>query len=278
MCSPATSNGKAETIAKWSAICLAIIYTCGLLIDNINLSRYGIFERDLVRVQYAATGFCFLFFLIAPGLIFIIPAGIGALWTGKQNCLAFLGKSAVLVGIGLWFVRIFAHVFAEGREHWFHDSVGLYSATLFLFPVILLFIYLPIALFCLGSRDAWSTALVTVAVSVGVLATMMVYARDIHINIDKTFGGARPRIANLLLSPEGIRCANGYGIQSDTNSTIHQVMLIHENSDAFFFRVRVGGYKPQWEQPKNLGTRSYRFSKSCVVGVQYLVDKIHNVF
>lgn len=67
------SNNVIEIYSKIVLGIFGFLYICGILISRLHLSQYGIFEFNLLRIQYILIGFTYVFYLIAFPLIFYSP-------------------------------------------------------------------------------------------------------------------------------------------------------------------------------------------------------------
>ena len=63
-----------QNIATGSAVFLGITYVIGGLIVNLNLSRRGVVEYQVLKVKYLAVGMIFLFHFIGVVAFTSVPA------------------------------------------------------------------------------------------------------------------------------------------------------------------------------------------------------------
>lgn len=199
-----------QTIATGSAIVLGLTYIVGGLIVNINLTRRGLVEYQILKVKYLVVGIIFL--LQATGIFVFasLPAfGLLAFSVFNYNIFVYqavnvVSMLAAIVLLGVWSrYSVSSKSFVISWEFWFAMStIGAIFPMLVLMRQLLLFNQ---NLF--GSDPFW----VIITLQAVMTASLTFMAQIYHY---AAFYYGRPR-PNLVLDPIGIGLPTRVDLLSD---------------------------------------------------------------
>jgi len=93
-----------QNIATGGAVFLGIVYILGGLIVNLNLSRRGIVEYQILKVKYLAVGIIFMFHFLGALMFTIVPVVLFSLLTENPFSIEFLVVPSILAALMLLYV------------------------------------------------------------------------------------------------------------------------------------------------------------------------------
>lgn len=248
---------------------LGVLYIFGLIIVNIHLSFFGIFDNSFIKVQYILVGFIFSLFIAVPCLTFMLPIHLSL--KGKKSLLYL-----TLIPLGIYaFGMLWGLVFgAEGPGvfKFLWNAWKIYVSNRVIIPTILFFIYLPGLAVLAEIRNEkphffWKhISLRPIYVLLfGIFLSLVLYVGFIHREVDIAFGGGKFRNIDIILTESGIDVANKFGFTITNQGIIEKAKLIHENSQDYFLVA------PAWETGY---IKCLRLSKSLTLGAKHLSNHL----
>jgi hypothetical protein len=131
-----------QNIVTSGAAALGITYIVGGLIVNLNLTRRGLVEYQILKVKYLVVGIVFLLQSIGTFVFAALPAFGLLLWAGNIYFLQFINILSMLAAVSMLFIwsRYAASVksFVIGWKFWFIASAigGIFPMLVLLRQVI----------------------------------------------------------------------------------------------------------------------------------------------
>jgi hypothetical protein len=95
-----------QNTATGGAVILGVIYAFGGLIVNLNLTRRGIVEYQILQVKYLAVGLIFLFQFLGVALSTMVPVAL--LFLFSYNLLTIQLTSVVSILAALALLRVWS--------------------------------------------------------------------------------------------------------------------------------------------------------------------------
>jgi len=150
-----------QNIAAGSAVFLGITYVIGGLIVNLNLSRRGVVEYQVLKVKYLAVGMIFLMHFIGAALLTSIPAFLIFLYVRDFLLIqltSILSVSGCVVLLYVW-ARYPPNTKSFTGRLWFWIGQSVLAN---LYPMLILFyqLFTPRT-----SIEQWSNVILAVLVS-----------------------------------------------------------------------------------------------------------------
>src|SRR5215207_3420209 len=93
-----------QNIATGGAVFLGAVYIIGGLIVNLNLTRRGVVEYQILKVKFLAVGVIFLFQFLGVVIFAFIPVVLIATFTDDALVIQALSVPSILAALALLFV------------------------------------------------------------------------------------------------------------------------------------------------------------------------------
>ncbi|HLO31617.1 MAG TPA: hypothetical protein VK249_20865, partial [Anaerolineales bacterium] len=90
-----------QNVATVGAVILGIVYIIGGLIVNLNLTRRGVVEYQILKVKYLAVGMIFLVHFLGIVLFTIIPSALIASLSADDVIVQTLSIPSILAALAL---------------------------------------------------------------------------------------------------------------------------------------------------------------------------------
>jgi hypothetical protein len=218
-----------QNIAAGGAVFLGITYVIGGLIVNLNLSRRGVVEYQVLKVKYLAVGIIFLLHFIGVTLLTSVPAFFIFLYV--RNFFLIQLTSIISVLGCLVLLYIWARYPPNTKSHlgrlWFWAGQSILA---YLYPLLILF-YL---LFTPRTGLEWISNLI-LAVLVAALAIIAqiyhyssyYYGRPGGTGTFDPIGLGIPTRVHLLCDEKFAPALEALGLRLEKN-IIHNIYLIDE--------------------------------------------------
>jgi|GEM_PF-2216449 len=218
-----------QNIATGGAALLGITYLIGGLIVNLNLSRRGVVEYQVLKVKYLAVGMIFLFHLVGIVAVTSLPAFLVFIYVRNYVLIQFTSILSILGSLVLLYVwtRHPSNTKSAVGTAWFWAINAV--LTLF-FPMLMLFyeIFAPRG----GLERASNLILAVLVVALGVVAQIyhysaFYYGRPSSIRTLDPIGMGIPTRVNLLCDEKYASALSELGLPIQKN-IIRDVYLIDE--------------------------------------------------
>jgi hypothetical protein len=254
-----------QTIFSGSALVLSFTYIIGGLIVNLNLTRRGITEYQILKVKYLVVGLIFMLHSIGVFAFASIPAFFLLTLAGNRLIMQLLNIISMLAAVSL--IVIWAKVPKEtlsvlGRwGFWF-----AISAVGALFPLAVLIRQVLAPRF-----DVYAVVLMAQALMSGVLAFLaqiyhystFYYGRPKPTGALDPIGIGIPTSVQLACSENGAALLESLGVPTAEPGVTGDVLLIDETD-----RQYIIGLKPVQGQ-ESVQERTLKVSKEVVMAILY---------
>ena len=260
-----------QNTATGGAVILGVIYAFGGLIVNLNLTRRGIVEYQILQVKYLAVGLIFMFQFLGVALSTMVPVAL--LFLFSYNLLTIQLTSVVSILAALTLLRVWSRYppnttsFVGRWPFWFAMSV---LALLYPLFVLLSQVFLPIASF-------ESIPINILAVLTGALAILaqiyhyssFYYGRPTRTGALDPVGMGIPTRVNILCDKSLSPSLNELGLSVQKN-IIRGVYLIDETNDQYIISLE--------QVPGGDGNnQSYKINKSLVKIIMHTPDHMRRL-
>jgi hypothetical protein len=254
-----------QTIFSSSALILGFMYIIGGLIVNLNLTRRGITEYQILKVKYLVVGLIFLLQSIGIFVFASIPAFFLLAIAGNRLVVQLLNIASMLAAISLIVIwakvpKETASVFGQWRLWFFISAIGA------LFPMMILIRQVLAPMF-----DVYSVVLMAQALMSGVLA----FIAQIYHYSTFYYGSHKPKGAldpigigiptsvQLACGEDGVALLESLGVPITQSGVTDDVLLIDETDKQYIIGLeRVQGQEPVEE-------RTLKISKEMVKVILY---------
>jgi len=285
-----------EKFSKFSFLIAIILYIIGLIITNIYLSRFGIYDISLLQVQYILTGFVFLIFFLAPILGILFPfiiifkfskpffinndkrTSIIIVVFLSKLLLAILFSVTICLTLGL----LFSFLLSTTVDR---DSLNcLLNIRAILFFFISLSLGLIIIIYVAHSKNYLSkkfgknmlkyniilgNVIICVFAIFCFISILTLYPIGIHSHVHNAFSGGKPISAYLLISQNDISVIKSLGLSLDSKNYVLDTKIIHQTHSLIYLLP----------EKKDLGqTYSIAIPKEIVKGIIFFPDRIENSY
>jgi len=257
-----------QTILSGSALVLGFTYIVGGLIVNLNLTRRGITEYQILKVKYLVVGLIFLlhsigvFALGAIPAFFLLAVADNRLIVQLLNIISMLVASSLIV---IWakVPKDTASIFGQWRFWLFTSALGA------VFPMMILIRQILAPMF-----DVYSVVLMVQAVISAVLAFMaqiyhysvFYYGRPRPTGALDPIGIGIPTPVQLACDEDGIALLGSLGVPMTQSGVTGDVLLIDETDKQYIIGLKdVQGQEPVEE-------RTLKISKEMVQAILYKPD------
>ena len=262
-----------QTVFSGSALVLGFTYIIGGLIVNLNLTRRGITEYQILKVKYLVVGLIFLlqsigvFAFAAIPAFFLLAVADNRLAVQLLNIISMLAASSLIV---IWakVPKDTTSILSQWR-FWF-----LISAVGAVFPMMIL-----IRQVLVPMSDVYSVVLTVQGLMSGVLEFMaQIYHYSIfHYGRPKPRGALDP-IGIGIPTPVQLACdkdetalLESLGVPITQSGVTDDVLLIDETDTQYI----IGLKKVQGQKP--IGEKTLKISKEMVKAILYKPDYMREV-
>jgi len=260
-----------QNTATGGAVILGVIYVFGGLIVNLNLTRRGIVEYQILQVKYLAVGLIFLFQFLGVALSAMIPVTL--LFLFSYNLLTIRLTSVVSILAALTLLRVWSRYppnttsFMGRWPFWFGMSVLTLLYPMF---VLLSQTLLPITSFELIPINI-------LAVLTGLLAILaqiyhyssFYYGRPTRTGALDPVGMGIPTRVNILCDKSLSPSLRELGLSVQKN-IIRDVYLIDETNDQYII-------SPEQVPGGDGDNKSYKINKSLVKVIMHTPDHMRRL-
>jgi hypothetical protein len=260
-----------QNIATGSAVFLGITYVIGGLIVNLNLSRRGVVEYQVLKVKYLAVGMIFLFHFIGVVAFTSVPAFLIFLYVRDFFLIQLTSIISVLGSLVLLYVwsRYPPNTKSRKGTWWFWAGQSILSI---LYPMLILFYQL------FSPRTGLeSISNLILAVLVGGLAIIaqiyhyssFYYGRPAGSGVLDPIGLGIPTRVHLLCDEKFVPALAQLGLSIEKN-IIHNVYLIDETDVHYIVSKE--------QVPGGDGTsETYKIDKSLVKVILHKPDHMRQL-
>jgi hypothetical protein len=260
-----------EKYLKPLAIIISSLYILGLIIINIYLWRFGIYDISPLRIQYILGGFCFVLFISAPILIIVVPCLV---WISLERLfykilLAFfsLFASCAILILILWFM-----LYDQTYSLWGNIVSLLENYKDFILHLGLIIVSgLYVLRYVLRQKKSNENfirkkrfkIIISAIALLYFFSSFFSYALYIQPKVHKSFGGGRPILADILISPEGVSIVNSLEMDPDDKGYLRDIRIIYETTSTIYLL-------PKKEVRKKVC--SIAIPKKIIDGTRFLIE------
>ena len=218
-----------QNIATGSAVFLGITYVIGGLIVNLNLSRRGVVEYQVLKVKYLAVGMIFLFHFIGVVAFTSVPAFLIFLYVRDFFLIQLTSIISVLGSLVLLYVwsRYPPNTKSRKGTWWFWAGQSILSI---LYPMLILFyqLFSPIT----GLESISNLILAVLVGGLAIIAQIyhyssFYYGRPAGSGVLDPIGLGIPTRVHLLCDEKFVPALAQLGLSIEKN-IIHNIYLIDE--------------------------------------------------
>jgi hypothetical protein len=227
-----------QNIATGGAVLLGITYVIGGLIVNLNLTRRGVVEYQILKVKYLAVGIIFILHFLGVVLFTFIPVVLIATFAGNaaaiQAVSQILSVPSILAALTLLYVwtRFPPNTKSLVGKWWFWF---VFSAAATLFP---LFVLLHQAFFPIFNMEwVFNTVLAILTVALTIMAQIyhysaFYYGKPAGPGISDPIGMGIPTRVDLVCDEELSPDLKELGLPV-LKHIIHDIYLIDETNEHY---------------------------------------------
>jgi hypothetical protein len=254
-----------QTIFSGSALVLGFTYIVGGLIVNLNLTRRGITEYQILKVKYLVVGLIFLlqsigiFALAAIPAFFLLAVANNRLIVQLLNIVSMLAAGSLIV---IWakVPKDTTLIFGKWRFWFLTSTLGT------VFPMMILIRQVLVPRF-----DIYSVVLIVQALMSGVLAfvaqiyhySIFFYGRSSPMGALDPIGIGIPTPIQLACDKDGIALLERLGVPITQPGITGDVLLIDETDKQYIIALE----KIQDQEP--VEEKSLKISKEMVKAILY---------
>jgi hypothetical protein len=221
-------------IAVLSAV-VSVAYAIGFVITNIHLlTKYGIYDFEIVKTRYILTGF---FFLILIYIIFVISLGILKV-TEVASKISYKILIGVLVSI---FFAGFVGTFMKSITAWVmgsYSELGILSTFIRIWSLLAIFAIIAVVIFVRGG--GWKKQGINIPVPYSIFTSVFLlvgaYSQLVYPVLPIALGGGDPVPVQLVVEDKSVKFVSAAIPFSDDIKT-EIVYLIDQSSSSYFVLV-----------------------------------------
>lgn len=261
-----------QTIFSGSALVLGFMYIIGGLIVNLNLTRRGVTEYQILKVKYLVVGLIFslqsvgIFVFAAIPAFFLLSFGDARLLVQLLNIISMLAAVSLIL---IWarLPRETPSMLGQWR-FWF-----LASAAAALFPMMILLRQILVPAF-----DAYTVILTAQAVMGGALAfiaqiyhySVFYYGRAKPAGALDPIGVGIPTTVQIACSEGNGRLLQGLGAPMAAADITGEVLLIDETGQQYIIGLKQ-------EDGEGTAEKTLKISKEMVKAILYKPEHMRQI-
>lgn len=264
-------NEIIQNIATGGAVVLGIIYVVGGLIVNLNLTRRGIVEYQVLKVKYLVVGMIFMFQFFGVVIFTLIPVALIFWFSYNLQTVQATSVLSILASLTLLIVwsRYPPNTKSFLGKWWFWFVLSV-LATLFPLFVLLYEVFFP------NTNSQW-ISLSVLAVLTGALTILaqiyhyssFYYGRPSSTGALDPIGMGIPTRVHILCDKSISPALKELGLSVQKN-IIHDVYLIDETNDQYIIS--------QEQVPGGAGNnKSYKINKNLVKVILHTPDHMRKL-
>lgn len=247
-------------IASVCGLVFGFFYIFGMLVVNMYLSRYDIFDISPFQARYIITGMVFFYCFMTP--CFIIRLAEGLVTSLKQKNKTHILTNLITLGAAVWMIGSLWIYLHDGLVETIGDVYRPYLRNIY-YLVFYLTIYFGLikkVLFFPQNQSLKIRVIRSVSIFIFMFIWSFFYVDYIHPGIQLAYGGGKKRCVDIALSEEGKKALEVINIPVNKRG-VSRIYLIHENAQDYFFI---------WDNCDENNDKSIRVPKSLVKAIKHV--------
>lgn len=235
---------------------LGILFIIGLLIHNLNLSRYGITDLPFFRVQYIIIGITFIIYLSYPFVAFYLPyqlVFIGLKYripspSSKQKVANYAGRLFLFLMLCLLYSFFYYLLFTfleTDRLRWTY-ALSNYSSLGDAAVTVVFISFLAYRTIFFENPLRWTRRQVLTPITelhyirvvlfgaLWFIILLWTYSNAVHPFVSRTFSGGKPILADIRISEDFAKIGQDLDKELFSSLILKECRIIYADAESLY--------------------------------------------